>query len=641
MGDAARLSRSAALWALSLSGLAGCSESLVPSEPSQGTALPSPGLSELATRPPTLPQARANRPPPPIIGGTLLITQDSRVALAADPDVDTVYLVELDEAVVRARVRLPEGSEPGRSIEDRDGNLHVVLRGSGQVVKLSRQSGAIEALRPVCPAPRGLAYDATTDNLHIACAGGELWTLKARSGETLRTWRLDSDLRDVAIKGSHLLVSRFRSAELIEVDELGRIVGRVGPRSSLSATLKDPSGKLVTHSPTTAWRMAPLPDGRVVMLHQRARDNPLTSLLAGSLYYGPGRRGTCDGSELVSPGLTVFSGASAGGVGGGGSIPWHVLAVDVAVSRDGTELATISPLPALAQASITPNPILQIPLSRLTPAEPCVQATGAPHVMIGSCKGLWGPLPCKEEGAIAGAYDGQKRLWIQARSPAVVTTEGGPRIELEENEAVAHEGHRLFHFVTDLSLLACASCHPEGGDDGHVWNFDLIGARRTQNLRGGLLATAPFHWNGDLANMQSLLGEVFVRRMGGWLENDSQSIAMAQWLDGLKVPPRSPGDAPAIARGKALFEDPVVGCTSCHSGPHLTNNQSVEVGTGAAFQVPSLIGLAHRAPFMHDGCATTLRGRFAPACGGGDRHGKTSQLLASQIDDLVAYLESL
>jgi hypothetical protein len=44
---------------------------------------------------------------------------------------------------------------------------------------------------------------------------------------------------------------------------------------------------------------------------------------------------------------------------------------------------------------------------------------------------------------------------------------------------------------------------------------------------------------------------------------------------------------------------------------------------------------------LHDGCAATLRGRFDPACGGGDLHGKTSQLNEAQIGDLLAYLESL
>jgi CxxC motif-containing protein (DUF1111 family) len=84
------------------------------------------------------------------------------------------------------------------------------------------------------------------------------------------------------------------------------------------------------------------------------------------------------------------------------------------------------------------------------------------------------------------------------------------------------------------------------------------------------------------------------------------------------------------------------GCASCHLGAHLTNNQASDVGTGKAFQVPSLLRIGLRAPFMHDGCATTLKDRFLnTACGGGDRHGKTSHLSEAQIDDLVAYLESL
>jgi cytochrome c peroxidase len=64
------------------------------------------------------------------------------------------------------------------------------------------------------------------------------------------------------------------------------------------------------------------------------------------------------------------------------------------------------------------------------------------------------------------------------------------------------------------------------------------------------------------------------------------------------------------------------------------------VGTGGVFQVPSLVGIAYRAPFLHTGCAQTLRDRFAPACGG-DQHGQTAQLSDAEIDDLVAYLESL
>jgi cytochrome c peroxidase len=72
----------------------------------------------------------------------------------------------------------------------------------------------------------------------------------------------------------------------------------------------------------------------------------------------------------------------------------------------------------------------------------------------------------------------------------------------------------------------------------------------------------------------------------------------------------------------------------------MTNNSTVDVGTGRAFQVPSLLGVAYRAPYMHGGCAGTLEDRFG-SCGGGDRHGNTSALAAGQVADLVAYLKSL
>src|SRR5205814_5109604 len=113
------------------------------------------------------------------------------------------------------------------------------------------------------------------------------------------------------------------------------------------------------------------------------------------------------------------------------------------------------------------------------------------------------------------------------------------------------------------------------------------------------------------------------------------------WLDA--QPRARKPDAPdsaAVAHGQALFQDPARGCAICHAGPRLTNNQTVDVGTGGPFQVPSLVGVGSRAPYLHNGCAATLADRFG-SCGGGDRHGITSTLSASDVSDLVAYLKTL
>jgi len=54
-------------------------------------------------------------------------------------------------------------------------------------------------------------------------------------------------------------------------------------------------------------------------------------------------------------------------------------------------------------------------------------------------------------------------------------------------------------------------------------------------------------------------------------------------------------------------------------------------------QTPSLLGVAARPPYFHDGCAATLLGALG-ACGG-EVHGR--KLPADAKADLVEYLRSL
>jgi cytochrome c peroxidase len=236
---------------------------------------------------------------------------------------------------------------------------------------------------------------------------------------------------------------------------------------------------------------------------------------------------------------------------------------------------------------------------------------------------------------VAVEYLPDGELVVQTREPAALELLGSGAVIPLSRESRADTGHAIFH-ATAGALLACASCHPEGGDDGHVWNFQGLGGRRTQSLRGGVSATAPFHWDGNLAGLPQLYQEVFTNRMAGPALDEGQQRALTHWLDGLPtLPAAEPGEA--AARGQLVFA--AAGCTACHNGPALTNNLTVDIGTGGQFQTPSLRGVRWRAPFLHSGCAPTLADRFG-ACGG-DRHGAVSSLSAAQIADLVAYLETL
>jgi len=132
---------------------------------------------------------------------------------------------------------------------------------------------------------------------------------------------------------------------------------------------------------------------------------------------------------------------------------------------------------------------------------------------------------------------------------------------------------------------------------------------------------------------------------GDFFSDDGRSyVIVMNWIDGQpRVPRALPGDTTAVAHGRALFNDPArANCASCHSGALFTNNTTVDVGTGRAFQVPSLVGIGTRGPFMHDGCAKTLADRFSnEKCGGGDRHGNVRDLTSNELADLVAFLQSI
>lgn len=235
-------------------------------------------------------------------------------------------------------------------------------------------------------------------------------------------------------------------------------------------------------------------------------------------------------------------------------------------------------------------------------------------------------------GFVAQLASGNGLVWSDGPGPREVHFLAAP---------VGDSGRDLFYKVTP-SGVACASCHPEGGDDGRTWHFDPQGARRTKSLVGGVMHRAPFHWDGAAPDFTTLMSDVFVGRMGGTMPDAATLGALGAWLDTLPAPRASPpADDAAVARGRALFVDPQgAGCVTCHAGPHYTLPDLADVGTGGRFRIPSLVGLWARPPYLHDGRAATLADRFAPS-GGGDLHGRTSQLSPAQLGDLVAFLATL
>jgi len=556
---------------------------------------------------------------PPLSGGTLLALADGSTVAASDPERDRVYLIDAQEFAVRATVLLATGDEPGRLVEDARGRIHVVLRGGGAVATLDPQAGTLADRRATCSAPRGIAYEPASDRVHVACAGGELISLPAAGGPPLRTLTLERDLRDVVVgPGGTLLVSTFRKAEAILLTAAGREAGRVRPGSGLVPTVAGGTERL---SPSVAWRMVPFDpaSGGVVMLHQTGSAD-LVDTAPGGYAASNG----CGG--IVRAGLSRLTpGSPSPPVATG--LDGLTLAIDVALSPDHQKVAL-----AVAGNNPAQGPTLvQVAWATASPAVPV------------ACRPIGSEIATPpEQQVVAVAYGPSGVLFAQTREPATLWRSDTAAAIVLASDARADTGHLLFH-ANSGGGLACASCHPEGAEDGRVWNLVCVGGRRTQTLRGGLHGTEPFHWDGREVDFSFLTDDVYSGRMVGPPLTDEQKQALLSWIDRLPPLPTALSlDPPAVARGRSLFEDAEIGCAGCHDGPRLTNNATVAVGTGRPYQVPALTGLAWRPPYMHDGCAPTLAERFSSAsCGGGDQHGVTSKLTRAQLADLTAYLTSL
>jgi DNA-binding beta-propeller fold protein YncE/mono/diheme cytochrome c family protein len=585
-------------------------------------------------------------PPPAVSGGTLRVLADGLTAVAADPDRDRVYVVDLSARAVTATVPLEPGDEPGRVIEDAAGRVHVALRHGGAIATFDPRQPVVSR-RAVCPSPRGLAYDGAADLVHVACADGELVSLPAAGGAADRTLQLERDLRDVVVDGARLRVSRFRSAELLTIESDGRVSNKTLLPSFSAPAAR--AGERFTAG--TAWKMTATADGGVAVLHQRGVVDTIRPVPGGYGGFNP-----CN--AIVHTAVTAV--AADGTVKTGPVLPGLVMAVDMAISPDGNRVAFV----AMANAT---NAFMGATAPQLTRVyvTDMAKATDAaigcrPDGMNGPClapsstildpSGNITGCPANPQTVgqpIAIAFAGDGSVVVQSREPAFLALADGSSIWLS-TESRADTGHFFFH-ANAGGFVACASCHTEGDDDGRVWSFGCnaagvaAGPRRTQSLHTGLRGTEPFHWSGDEADFTALMKDVFVARMSGPTLAAPAMDALVNWIDAQPRPRRpAPSNPEAVARGALLFSDTRnVGCATCHAGPRFSSGLSVDVGTGGPFQVPSLVGIGTRGPFMHDGCAKTLHDRFSAPCGGGESHGATSHLTAGQIDDLVAYLNTL
>jgi len=273
------------------------------------------------------------------------------------------------------------------------------------------------------------------------------------------------------------------------------------------------------------------------------------------------------------------------------------------------------------------------------------------------------------------------------------------RIDLTppEGEPVDPEvllGERWFHRSNDPRLntggyVACASCHPDGEQDGLTWDFTDRGEglRNTLPLVGRAgTEHGPLHWSANFDEPHDFEHDIRGPQQGLGLMDDvdfaatdhplgapkagrsTDLDALAAYMMSLDTVPRSPHRADdgaftdAAERGRLLFEDPARQCVACHPAPRFTDSAFVDDGKGGlvpnlhdvgtldvgsgqrlgdgplwGVDTPTLRGTGLTGPWGHRGQAATVLDLF-PA---GDTHGVTSDLSPAQLADLEAFLLQL
>jgi len=270
-------------------------------------------------------------------------------------------------------------------------------------------------------------------------------------------------------------------------------------------------------------------------------------------------------------------------------------------------------------------------------------------------------------------------------------------------------GRRLFTLagnskISGSNRFACASCHPDGRQDGLVWHVGA-GPRQTMVLTDRVESTGPFNWLGTQSSLTANIHQTVGRLGGSGLspqEEADLSTYITRYLPGMDNPHRRPATADKrrlVAKGRAIFESDETGCTGCHDpsgrfsdglahdvgtttplevsiwqrrkGPRIKRpveehsspptqqgrsfdfNQVVIAGRPAGphqaeplqrppvhYNTPSLRHLWASAPYFHDGSVASLRDLFTTG-NPGDRMGTTSHLSTQDVDALEAYLLSL
>jgi len=537
-------------------------------------------------------------------GSSIALSGDS--VAVVDPDQGGVSFLDPETLEVRRSVSV--GGEPRALLPLASGALLVSNHRGGELVLL--EGGVERTRRAVCAGPWGMAE--AEGFVAVACE----WegTVIAVDPATLAPRTLLSGLRRpraVAAIGAQVWAAEFTGGRVVRSD------GRAFPLVPIAAPERPALAAMTASLAGALW-----PEGETIFAAHLLVNNDGAALEKTAADYGS----VADANPKINPTLTD--------VGSGRSVAYAAF--------DGGARVFNGPS---AVASDGEGRLL---VAHLGTANVAVLEGAA---VIGSFEVGAGPRGIAVDARRRVAYVDNAH---DASVSRVDLTRYGPRQPAgltrarslpSPFSAAALEGRRLFHdaknpHLTPAGVVSCATCHPEGGDDGLVWfiHTDRIPLKRRRTPHLGNARGAPFHWDGQFATLDALVRSTITDLMAG----DALLVdisAIRAYIEQIVRPPLGPRPPEAqVALGELVFG--AAGCAGCHAAPGFTDNKLhsvlqpmslTEDDRIAAARTPGLRGVFLRAPFLHDGRARDLRDASA--------HG--GALSPADLDGLVAYLESL
>ncbi|MFN9719817.1 MAG: hypothetical protein ACK58L_14045 [Planctomycetota bacterium] len=516
--------------------------------------------------------------------------------------------------------------------------LACCVYGDDEVVIIDSSAGTIAATVNVFDEPYGVVSNSDGSKLFVTLEyPGQVIQIDTGTVTVTREWNAGSMLRGLAISrdDQSLFVTEYLSSKLIEVSANDGSV-----RRSWDAASTDNLCRQVVLSPDGSKAYLTHIRSRVTAAHGNGSIFPYVSVARLS--------GEKTGTRLRVP-MDSFRGARVT------ANPW-----DCDVASDGSFLCVVF----AGTNDMYVARVINDNFSELDYSNGMVVGNNPRAVRI---------TPSGKTAVVYNALDFEVVEYDLADLRAVA------RATVTENP-LSDElllGKKLFYTalqpMSARSWISCASCHPDGDADGRTWQ-QPEGLRQTQPL-AGLSWTHPVHWSADRDEVQDFEHTIRGKLMQG------QGLLKGPLPDALKDPisgrsqpldalaaytnshrfPMSPhakaGLSDAATRGREIFFSAATTCANCHSGPLYSDSQPKadgqfvlhDVGTGQddptelmspAYDTPTLLGLYRSAPYLHHGTATTLKDVLT-TCNKNDRHGVTSHLSDSQINDLVEFLKAL